>query len=334
MSILSFSGNRRKTRQKVVVIGGGTGSHEVLAGLKNVTNDITALVNMCDDGGSTGRLRHDYDVMPPGDLRQCLVALANDTVAAGLFAYRFEGGELAGHPAGNIALAALEKQHGIVAAVEVAGRMLDIAGRVLPATITQHQLVMQDGNETIRGQEAVRLHVIHEKSVDLHLEPNAALHPEAAQAISEADIVVIAPGGLYWTLLPVLSLEGMAEALQQTPGKVICVVDLMNRPEQHQGWHVVDYVKAMGKLIGEDTIDTVLYNNRPITEELRLRYATAGEMPVGIASERFSELNAVSVGADLVAVAPDGQDKADTAIRRTLIRHDGIKTAAAIQSLL
>lgn len=334
MSIVSLRGtDTEKTQPRIVLIGGGTGSYEVLLGVRGLTEDVTAVVNMCDDGGSTGRLRHDYGVMPPGDLRQCLVALANNPEAARLFAHRFDGGELGGHPVGNIMLAALEQQHGIVAAVDIAGHMLNITGRVVPATTTQHQLVMQDGNDVIRGQESVRLHVIHEKSVDLYLEPQAALHPEANRAIADADMVIIAPGGLYWTLLPVLSVDGMAEALQQTTAKVVCVVDLMNRPEQHQGWHVVDYVAEMEKHIGKGTIDTVLYNNHPISEELRLQYASAGEMPVEISSERFSELSADAIGADLVADTPKAQDEADTAIRRTLIRHDGLKTAAVLQTL-
>lgn len=316
---------------KIVLLGGGTGSFELLLGLKELTPDITAVVNMCDDGGSTGRLRAEYGVLPPGDVRQCLVALGRDQEQADLFSYRFDKGSLAGHAAGNLILAALEIEHNCFAvAVEIASHMLAVTGRVVPVSLESHGLVMQDGAKTIRGQEAVRLHTTSNRDVVVKLEPVARLNPLAARAIHDADIVVIAPGGLYWTLLPMCAVQGVSEALQTTTATVFCVANLMNRPEQHQDWHVVDYIREFERYIGEGTIDTVLYNTQPMSPELLANYAMAHEAPVATNAARFSELQTSAIGAELIADAPARQDAADHAIRRTLIRHDGRKVAKEI----
>lgn len=320
---------------KIVLLGGGTGSYELLLGLKTLTPNLTAVVNMCDDGGSTGRLRRDYGVLPPGDVRQCLTALSRKPEIAQLFSYRFDAGELTGHPVGNLLLAALEREQGdFQAAIDIASRLLDTSGRVLPVTLTNHQLVMQDGDAVIRGQEAVRLHkIMNRQAVKLSLEPAAHLNPEAAQAIARADWVIIAPGGLYWTLLPMFAVNGVPEALQTTPARVICVADLMNRPEQHLGWHIADYVQAMEEYLSTEVIDTVLYNTQPIAPDMLERYAAGGEEPADVSPARFSELRAEAIGAQLVADIPAAQDPADTGVARTLIRHDSAKTAAALQQL-
>ena len=319
---------------RIVLLGGGTGSYELLLGLKELTPHITAVVNMCDDGGSTGRLRRDYNVSPPGDVRQCLAALATNSDAERLFSHRFDGGDLGGHAAGNIILAALELQSGsFMQAVDVVSKMLGCIGRVLPVTNTKHILAMQDGEMIIKGQESVRLH--HTKDqVRVWLEPHVEINHLVRDAILEADMVIIAPGGLNWTLLPLCAVGGVQESLQQTKGQVVCVTNLMNRPEQHKDWHVVDYVLEFNKYIGEGTIDTVVYHNGSIPTELIDQYATAGEGQVRIDAERFSELGIDSVGADLAAGSPKGFDPADEVIDRTHIRHDGRKTADTILRIL
>lgn len=319
----------------VVLLGGGTGSYELLLGLKAWTPHITAIVNMCDDGGSTGRLRRDYDVLPPGDVRQCLAALSTRSDMAELFSYRFDGGELGGHAVGNILLAALELQNGsFTRAIEQASRMLGVTGSVLPVTLEKHALVMQDGDLAVRGQEAVREHTIRNPgNVRLYCDPAAAISPAAVKAIAEADLVIIAPGGLYWTLLPMCTVDGLADALREARAKKICVTNLMNRPEQHRGWHVVDYVKAFQTYLGEGVIDTVLYNTEAVSPDLLERYASEGEAIVDTEPERFTEVTAQFVGAELVAAAPALLNPADTQIARTRIRHDGTKTTAAIRKV-
>lgn len=319
---------------KITLLGGGTGSYELLIGLKAWTPHITAVVNMCDDGGSTGRLRADYGVMPPGDVRQCLAALAADEELARAFSFRFHGGELGGHALGNVLLAGLEKQRGnFIDAVRVVSRWLRCQGQAVPVTADNHVLVMKDGEAIIRGQEQVRLHIVTDRAPSVWLEPEVDILPEAARAIREADMVVLAPGGLNWTLLPICAVRGVAEALRDAPGKVVLVTNIMNRPEQHQGWHVADYVRAFEKYLGRGVIDVVLYNTGMVEPERIKNYATAGEEPVRVSPEEFANLQTLNVGADIVATMPAQQDTADNAVLRTLIRHDSTQTAAALRRI-
>lgn len=320
---------------KIVLLGGGTGSYELLLGLKHVAKHLTAVVNMCDDGGSTGRLRADYGVMPPGDVRQCLAALAGDEELARIFSYRFSDGYLAGQPVGNMWLSAAELVEGdFGAAVDQVARMLRCVGEVLPVTATKHGLAMRDGEQIIRGQERVRLHTVKNRGATrIWLEPEAAITPAVGRSIAEADLVIIAPGGLNWTLLPICAVEGVREALECTAGHVVCVTNLMNRPEQHRGWHVVDYIHEFRKYLGDDVIDTVLYNDGQISPVMLEGYAAAHEEPVDISDDRFSEVDVRFVAADLVAPAPKAQDSADQAVPRARIRHDSTKTAEALMRI-
>ena len=320
----------------IVLLGGGTGSYELLLGLKNITANITAVVNMCDNGGSTGVLRRDYGVLPPGDVRQCLVALSKNETLAQSWNYRFAGGALSGHPLGNIILSGLELKLGsFEKAVTVAGKMLDIHGAVLPVSTTKHQLILHDGSQEVYGQETVRLHKVrYPDEVRLSLAPATQLNPAARAAITEADMVIIAPGGLYWTLVPLCLVEGVADALQQTKAKVVCVANLMNRPEQHLDWHVMEYVRELERYIGDGVINTVIYNTQPIPEHHQSRYALQGEMPVHTDAAGFEGAQADTVGAALVADYIRSQDPTDQAIERSHIRHDGQKVATEIKKLL
>ena len=209
---------------RIVVIGGGTGSFVMLSGLKKITDDISAIVNMCDDGGSTGVLRDELGVLPPGDARQCLVGLSDVPEISDLFSYRFGEGGLAGHSLGNIILSGLELQHGsFEKALEVASKILRIRGQVIPSVLGNHRLVMQDGDERIDGERNIEAHTIVYADAAVRLDPVAEANPRAVEAILAADIVVMAPGGLYNSLLPIYSISGIAKALQQTPATVVFV---------------------------------------------------------------------------------------------------------------
>lgn len=320
---------------KIVVLGGGTGSHELLLGLKDLTTNLTAVVNMCDDGGSTGRLRRDYDVPPPGDIRQCLVALSDAPDAAAMFSYRFREGDFVGHPVGNIILTALTRQHSdFQAAIDIAEGMLKTRGRVLPVTTELHQLVMNDGGNIITGQEAIRLHTIRSpKDLSLLTAPAVKLNQTAAVAIEEADMVIIAPGGFYWSIMPMFAVEGLASALASTKAHIVFVVNLMNHPEQHPNWSAIDYVRSLELVLGKGVIDAVIYNTEKISEELMSAYAADGETPVFLGAGRLSGRVPNLVGAELVTTEVKHQNAADN-IWRTLIRHDSKKTATVIQGLL
>lgn len=320
---------------KIVVLGGGTGSFTLLRRLKEFTPNLTAVVNMSDDGGSTGALRDELGVLPPGDARQCLVALSKSPEVRNLFSYRFAEGQLGGHTVGNIILSALEKQHGSFAkAVAVASEILRITGKVVPVTLGDHRLVMDDGEEVIRGENTVKDRPIVNDEARVRLEPAATLNPDAYKAIAEADLVVIAPGNLYGSLLPLFVVGGMAEALGSTKAKIVSVTNLVTKPGQTDGWHVVDYVKQLERYIGEGQIDYVLYNNEPISDELLGKYAAANEFPVATEKDRFAEIGAKSIGARFVARDISAQDPADIAIRRTLIRHDARQVGKHLMQIL
>ncbi len=321
---------------KIVSIGGGTGSFTLLQQFKIWTPNITAIVNMSDDGGSSGQLRDELGVLPPGDVRQCLVALSNHPDARELFDYRFGGdGKLASHSAGNIILSALELQTGsFTKAIKIASDFLKITGKVVPVTEDSHKLVLVDGDKVVDGEFKISKHAIKHKGARLHLEPEAVINKEANSAIEQADMVIIAPGNFYGSLLPALSVKGMAEALNSTKAKVVMIANLVNKPQQALNWHVVDYVLEMESYIGKNTIDIVLFNTELPSERLLKYYAEDKEFPVLINPKRFSEISARSIGAKLVASNMLKQNPNDNFIRRTLIRHDASEVTRQLAKLI
>lgn len=324
-----------KPQPNIVVIGGGTGSFVVLGALKRLTPNLTAIVSMSDDGGSTGVLRDELGVLPPGDARQCLVALSESPELRNMFNYRFGTGSLAGQSLGNIILSGLELQHGsFEEAVAVASRLLRIRGTVVPVALGEHSLVMRDGDQEITGQHKIDLHEIVSKDPTVRLEPGLRINPAADQAIRSADLVIFAPGSLYTSLLPNCSVSGIAEALAETHARVVMVANLVNKATHTKDWHIVDFVKVIESYVGEGTIDMVLYNTKPISASLLEKYAEAGDFPVATTDDRFHEVTASFRPARLVSSTLAVQDSADKAIRRTLIRHDGFRLATEIQALL
>ena len=320
---------------KIVLLGGGTGSFTLLQELKQWTANITAVVNMSDDGGSTGMLRDELGVLPPGDLRQCLVALSNHPETRDLFSYRFNKGKLSSHAVGNIMLSALELQTGsIIKAIRIASEFLKITGKVVPVTSEKHTLVLEDGHTMVRGEHKIKTHTIKSRDALIHLEPAAKLNPDAANAIRHADMVILAPGDLYSSLLPMLAVEGMDRALKETAAIVVMVANLVNKPKHTLNWHVADYLHAMERYIGSGTIDFILYNTEPPTKELLDKYAGDKEYPPRIDAKGFAGISAQIIGAPLVATQPFRQDPADTLIQRTLIRHDALSVKKQLETIL
>ena len=320
---------------QIVLLGGGTGSFTLLQELKNWTTNITAIVNMSDDGGSTGMLRDELGVLPPGDLRQCLVALSNHPETRDLFSYRFAKGKLSSHAVGNIMLSALELQTGsIIKAIRIASEFLKITGKVVPVTSEKHTLVLNDGNVIVRTERKIKTHKIKNRDALISLEPKAMLNPDAASAIKRADMVVLAPGDLYSSLLPMLAVEGMPKALNDTGAMVVMVANLVNKPLHTLNWHIADYWREMERYIGPGTIDFVLYNTKPPSKELLDKYAGDQEFPPRSDAEGFAGISARLVGAPLVATKPFRQDPADTLIQRTLIRHDALAVKQQLENIL
>jgi uncharacterized cofD-like protein len=322
---------------KIVVIGGGTGSFVVLSGLKNYASNITALVSMADDGGSTGQLRDELGVLPPGDVRQCLVALSRSPRVRDLFNYRFEGGAFEGHAFGNLFLAALEKMTGSFArAIDLADEILNVDGRVIPVTLDQVTVCIDHGAKEI---------LQHERDVDgakfkklrpkLWLEPQPKVNDEAVQAIMDADIAVIAPGSIYKSLGPALAVPGIGKALRKTTARKIYIANLVNKPGQTDDFAVHDYAAEIERLAGGRFLDYVIYNVHQPSKKLLERYAADGEMSVDIKAAPLHEAHYKAKGAELLAgeVWQSASKKDPIAAQRTLIRHDPDAVARAIMKI-
>ena len=322
----------------IVVIGGGTGSFTLLSGLKNYTHNITALVNMVDDGGSTGQLRDELGVLPAGDVRQCLVALSTSPKVRDLFNYRFNEGSMKGHAFGNLFMAALEKMTGnFTEAVKVAGEVLNIRGRVEPITFDNITLVtrLSDGT-VVRGQhEAESLIIPVGERPWLDLEPTARINPQARQAILSADLVVIAPGLLYGSLAPALLVSGVTRALAETKAKKVYVCNLVNKPGQTDEFTVADYASEIERFAGVK-LDHVLYNNHRPSQELIDRYAKDGELLVEWNKEELNKKHCYASGKRLIAdeVWENTNAASDPlAAQRSLIRHDADRVARELMRI-
>lgn len=322
----------------VVVIGGGTGSFTLLGGLKKYTHHITALVNMVDDGGSTGVLRDELGVLPAGDVRQCLVALSSSPKVRDLFNYRFDEGSMKGHAFGNLFMAALEKMTGSFAdAVETAGEVLGIYGRVHPITLdnTTMSIRLEDGT-VVNGQHAAESLVIPKGQRPwLELSPPASINPRARQAILDADLVVVAPGLLYGSLAPALLVRGVTRALAETSAKKVYVCNLVNKPGQTDDFTVIEYADEIERFSGVK-LDYVLYNNHRPSQKLIDRYARDGEMLVGWDEAALAKKHYHASGKRLIAEAAwvNHNAAADPlAAQRSLIRHDADRVARELMRI-
>ncbi|OGN64711.1 MAG: hypothetical protein A3E80_04655 [Chlamydiae bacterium RIFCSPHIGHO2_12_FULL_49_9] len=316
--------------KKVVVIGGGTGNFVVLKGLKKYQLDLTAIVSMADDGGSTGILRDELGVLPPGDVRQCLVALSNSSrLMRSLMNYRFENGGLGGHSFGNLLLSALEKVTGsFEKAVEEAGKILYIKGKVIPVTTHQVRLRMVLNNRRIlEGEKEIYLSHEIEKGYDtIYLEPYPKVNPRVIEEIANADLVVLGPGGLHTSLIPNLLVEGVSEAICKSAAKKVFVLNLMNRKGQTTGFKASHYLNEIVRFLGRDVFDHILINSQKAPKELIDVYAKEGE-----AVENDLDQARV-VTADLLG--PIAETTGRDLLKRNLIRHDSNKLAQELMKIV
>ena len=320
---------------KIAVIGGGTGSFTLLSALKHRTEAIAALVNMADDGGSTGKLRDEMGVLPPGDIRQCLAALSNWPDMRELFNYRFSEGSLKGHAFGNLFLTALEDMSGDFGrGVELASDVLNITGVVEPITMTNIELIMKLDDREVRGQfEITDTNMdFGGKRPDLRLDPKPEANPSAVKAIERADIVIIAPGNLYGSLAPALLVPGIGEALARTKALRVYVANLVTKPGQTDGYDVCDFADEIERFAGTSFIDALFYNTEKPSAQLLKRYSADGELPVESDARRAKGSRYDVVGAPLVSrqITFKRQNADPIAANRTLIRHDGNSVADAI----
>ena len=317
---------------KIVVIGGGTGSYTLLKELKKVTKNITALVTMADDGGSTGILRDQYGVLPPGDVRQCLVALSNSSEQIrALFNYRFGEGAIDGHSFGNLFLTAVEKMtDDFGQAVSLASKVLNITGQVIPITLDNTHLFMLDDKREIKGEYKIGNSVFKGKvKPEFMLSPHAWINIKAKEAILDADVIVIAPGNFYGTIVPALIVDGVSQALDKTRAKLVQVTNLVTKPGQTDNWQVNDYAEEIERFIQPRKIDYVIYNTKKPTKEMLKKYAKDNEHPVQFLKSSLKNASFRAIGIDLIDKKIEKKNDNDK-IDRTLIRHNGSMIAEEI----
>ena len=326
---------------KIVVIGGGTGSFTLLSSLKDHTSSIAALVNMADDGGSTGALRDELGVLPPGDVRQCLVALSRTPEMRDVFNYRFEDGSLKGHAFGNIFLTALEKMTGDFGeGIELASKVLNIVGSVEPITLTNiHMAAKISDSLDIKGEHKISESDFAGNKPDIRLEASdggeVEVNPQAIAAIEQADMVVIAPGNLYSSLAPALVVPGVGEALARTKAVRVYVANLVTKPGQTDGYDVCEFTREIERFAGHTFIDAVLFNTEKPSESLLKKYAKDGELSVEFDTDALEAAPYVAVGVNLLSNQVwQNSSKADPiAASRTLIRHDPNIVASSLMDL-
>lgn len=287
----------------VTVIGGGHGLSVLLRGIKQATSNVTAVVTVADDGGSSGRLREELGIIPPGDLRNCLVALADtEPLMEKLFQHRFGGqSELAGHSFGNLFIAAMTEVTGdIETALQESSKVLAVKGHVLPASNEHVRLdaVMDDGS-VVQGESHITAANKKIKHVRLYPEDVKPVAP-ALQAIMEADAIVLGPGSLYTSIMPNLLVNGVADAIRKSAAVKIYICNVMTQPGETDGYTASMHAKAIIEHAGRGIIDYVLVNSTPVSQKMKDYYASKGAAPVVVDGEALNGLGVGFIKEDLI----------------------------------
>lgn len=293
---------------KIVVIGGGTGLSTMLRGLKLYTNNITAIVTVGDDGGGSGKLRADLGMLPPGDIRNCILALADtEPIMEDLLQYRFTEGTLRGQSFGNLFLAAMDGiSDNFEAAVQKMSSVLAVTGKVLPVTLDDMKLIaeLENGN-IVEGESIIPDEVIKQKSKikNLKIEPEKAKPLlDALMAISEADAIVMGPGSLYTSIIPNLLVEDIAECINKSDAIKIYISNVMTQPGETDDFTVSDHIKTLMKYSGKNSVEYVIANNGTIPKDIEERYLSEGSKLVELDYDNIKDLGVKVVETDLVKI--------------------------------
>jgi uncharacterized cofD-like protein len=252
----------RSRGPRVAAVGGGTGMSSLLRGLKEYTSNLAAIVTVADDGGSSGRLREEYRILPPGDFRQCLVALADaEPLMKQLFNHRFQNGSLDGHSFGNLFIMAMSEVTGnFELALRESGRVLAVRGEIIPSTLHDVTLVASVNGAMVEGESKIPLQEGPISRVFLRPD-NAELNPEAALALMNAEVIVVGPGSLYTSILPNLLVPGMVSAIKESPALKVFVCNVASQHGETDGYHVLDYLRVIRDHTQEDLFDFALVNS-------------------------------------------------------------------------
>ena len=280
------------TKIKVVTIGGGTGLSVLLRGLKKYPLEITAVVTVADDGGSSGKIRSDMNIPSPGDIRNVIAALSDvEPYLEKMFQYRFDSGEVKGHPVGNLMIAAMTDIHGdFSTAIKVMSRILNVRGTVLPTTndIATLNAVLSDG-EIIRGESSITKAggvIDHVYITPSRVKPNE----DVLKAIEEADYIIMGPGSLYTSIIPNLVISNVAEKIRESNAKKIYVCNVMTQHGETDNYSVCDHILAINKHVEENIFDLVIANSREFDDSILSKYHKEKQEPVKIDHEKIEAL--------------------------------------------
>ena len=310
---------------KVVAIGGGHGLSHLLLGLKEYTGNLTAIVTVADSGGSSGRLREEFNIVAPGDIRNCLVALADTPALMGeLFQYRFaKDSQLKGHNFGNLFLTAMVQitKGDFKKAVEECSKVLAIRGKVIPSTVHNVHLVAEhmDGSRT-EGEAKISKTNAPIKRLYL-TDQDAQPTPEVLTTIAEADIVVLGPGSLYTSIIPNLIIKGVSEAIVQSPAYKIYVCNVMTQPGETDGFSAWDHIRVLIEHSHAQIIDACVINDALVPQDALQRYRKEDSYPVGADIEKIKAMGYKVVATDLLGV-------------KDYVRHDSKKLTQALIKLI
>ena len=312
---------------KIVVIGGGTGLSVLLRGLKHKPFHLTAIVTVGDDGGSSGKLRKELNMPPPGDVRNVILALSDaEPLMEELFQYRFKQGTgLEGHTIGNLFLAAMTEITGdFTTAIREMRRVLAVSGNVIPVSDQEVTLVaeMEDG-EIIEGES--KIPKSSKKIKKMNLKPAHVTSSFAAiQAIEKADMIVLGPGSLYTSLIPNLLFPDIVQAIRRSNAKKVYVGNIMTQPGETDSFTASDHLKAIYDHVGEDLFRTVLLNNASIPSEIRMRYEEKGALPVPLDRIQLEKYGFTVLEDNFISI--DEEEKS--------VRHNARKIADALEDLM
>lgn len=299
---------KENNEAKVVVIGGGTGLSTMLRGLKQYTSHITAIVTVGDDGGGSGKLREDLGMLPPGDIRNCILALADtEPLMEDLLQYRFTEGSLKGQCFGNLFLAAMAGiSENFEDAVQKMSSVLAVKGKVLPVTLDDMKLIAElENGEIIEGESKIPSEVIVRKTriKKIAIKPiDAKPLEEAIKAINNADVIIMGPGSLYTSIIPNLLVKGIPEAICKSPAKKVYISNVMTQPGETDGFKVSNHLKVLMDYGVAENIDYVIANNGIIPPDIKEKYARENAELVVLDYENISNLNVNVIEADLIKI--------------------------------
>jgi uncharacterized cofD-like protein len=315
-----------RLRQRVVTIGGGTGHFTLLRGLRTDCQRLTAIVSMMDSGGSSGRLRDEYGILPPGDFTRCLIALSDHPGAMrDLLGHRFQGGTLDGHTLRNLLFTALEQMTGSTA--ETVRRLQEIfrvRGRVLPVTVEPCDLVMGlENGKTIRGEATIDTMegLLDAPVLNVFLDPIVAGYAEALAALRDADVIILGPGDLYTSIVPNLLVDGVAQAICASKALVIYVANLMSKPNETPGYTVREFASTIELYLGHPRLDVVIYHSQKLPSSILDAYAATHSYPVELGDVSGWRSNTRFVGRSI-------------AVHKPFVRHDSRRLAGVLRACI